>query len=169
MLIRVVPRDAHSAELSRLANQVTDQGKKFVKVYITIPGIENVPDEQVSLEFPSDGLKFDIVGLPKPPTNLRLSVATMHSAVDESQSTWVRKADSMIIIKLRKATEESWGSLDDSARAEEKRKAEKLEANKGKSTAELLSEMYANADEEGKASLSAAWEAGRSKREGKDK
>mgnify|MGYP006091010479 CR=1 FL=1 len=31
--------------------------------------------------------------------------------------------------------------------------------------AQLLSEMYADADEGGKASLAAAWEAGRSKRE----
>ena len=41
-----------------------------------------------------------------------------------------------------------------------------LAANKGKSTQELLAEMYADADEDGKASLAAAWEAGRSKREG---
>ena len=47
-----------------------------------------------------------------------------------------------------------------------KRKEEKLAANKGKSTQELLAEMYADADEDGKASLAAAWEAGRSKREG---
>ena len=34
--------------------------------------------------------------------------------------------------------------------------------------AELLSKMYAEADEEGKASLSQAWETGRKKREGKE-
>ena len=33
--------------------------------------------------------------------------------------------------------------------------------------AELLSKMYAEADEEGKASLAQAWEAGRAKREGR--
>ena len=35
----------------------------------------------------------------------------------------------------------------------------------GKSTGELLQQMYAEADEEGKLALSQAWEAGREKRE----
>ena len=35
----------------------------------------------------------------------------------------------------------------------------------GKSTAELLQQMYAEADEDGKAALSKAWEDGREKRE----
>lgn len=37
--------------------------------------------------------------------------------------------------------------------------------SKGKSAAQLLSEMYRDADDEGKAKLEQAWEAGRSKRE----
>lgn len=36
----------------------------------------------------------------------------------------------------------------------------------GKSTAELLKQMYAEADEVGKVALSKAWEEGREKREG---
>ena len=47
------------------------------------------------------------------------------------------------------------------------KKAQDLENNKGKSTQELLSKMYADADDEGKASLAAAWESGRAKREGR--
>ena len=42
---------------------------------------------------------------------------------------------------------------------------EKVKANEGKSTAQLLSEMYADADEEGKESLAKAFEEGRAKRE----
>ena len=39
----------------------------------------------------------------------------------------------------------------------------------GKSTAELLQQMYAEADEDGKLALSKAWEDGREKREGAKK
>ena len=39
------------------------------------------------------------------------------------------------------------------------------QANQGKSTNELLQQLYAEADEEGKAALSKAWEDGREKRE----
>jgi calcyclin binding protein len=157
---------------SKISRYAWDQSKKFVKVYVTLPGVEKVPDENISLQV-QDGtaLTFQVLGLPPPaaPPNARLACHRLYGMVDESQCTWVRKADSMVLLKLRKATEdEEWGSLDDSARVAAKRKEDKLEANKGKSTQQLLSEMYADADEDGKASLAAAWEAGRSKREGRE-
>ena len=147
-----------------------DQTKKFVKVYVTLPGVEDVPDDKIHLDVQPTSLKFEVCGLPKGTANMRLLVPTLHGEVDASQGTWARKADSMVLIKLRKAAEgdaAEWGSLDDSAVLKAKREAAEAEQNKGKSTGELLSKMYANADEEGKKSLEEAWEAGRSKREGR--
>ena len=156
---------------STISRYAFDQSKKFVKVYVTLPGVETVPDERVALHVGAGGssFSFEVLGLPPPaaPPNARLAIKVLHSAVDPAACTWVRKADSMVLLKLRKAEEgEEWGSLDDGAKLAAKRKEEKLAANKGKSTQELLAEMYADADEDGKASLAAAWEAGRSKREG---
>ena len=100
--------------------------------------------------------------------NVRLAIAALYSGVDATQCSWVRKADSMVLLKLRKAVEDvEWESLDDSTKAAAKKKEEKLRTNKEKSTRELLSEMYANADEAGKESLAKAWDSGRGKREGK--
>ena len=76
----------------------------------------------------------------------------------------------MLLVKLRKATEgEEWGSLDESARKKQKEKDERAEKNKGKSTAELLAQMFADADDDGKAAISRAWENGREKREAAQK
>lgn len=145
-----------------------DQSKKFVKLYITLPGIEGVSDDAVKFDVQPSTLCFEVCGLTPPAVNMRLSLP-LHSAIEPAQSSWARKADSMVLLKLRKAAEgEEWGSVDESAVKEKAKKAQNLENNKGKSTAELLSEMYANADEEGKASLAAAWESGRSKREGRE-
>ena len=150
-----------------LSKYAWDQSKKFVKVYVTLKGIEAVPDEQVLLDVQPTSLRFEVRGLPPPNANLRLAL-TLHSAVEAGQSSWVRKADSMVLIKLKKAAEgDEWGSLDESAVLQARQKAQSVEQNKGKSTAELLSKMYAEADDEGKASLAAAWEAGRAKREGR--
>ena len=114
-----------------------DQSKKFVKIYITLPGIEDLDDSKVRLEVGNgDELVFEVVGLPKPgPPNVRLAARALFSPVDPTQCTWARKSDSMILLKLRKKEEgEEWGSLDDSARIAAKRKEEKLVENKGKST-----------------------------------
>ena len=161
----VAPAPAFSA-ISRYA---WDQGRKWVKVYVTLPGVEEVPDERVRFDV-ADGtsLTLEVLGLPPPaaPPNARLALRALHSRVTAEQCSWTRKADSMVLVKLRKAVDgDEWGSLDDSAVQQARKKAQDLENNKGKSTAELLGQMYANADEEGKASLAAAWEAGRAKRE----
>ena len=112
-----------------------DQSKKFVKVYMTLPGIENVPDASVRLDAQPTALTFEVSGLSPP---RRLAVPTLHSAVDPAQCTWARKSDSMVLLKLRKANDgDEWGSLDDSALLQARRKAEKVEGNKGKSTAEV--------------------------------
>lgn len=161
---RVEPAGLVFGSISKYA---WDQSKKFVKIYVTLAGIDSVPDSQVVCDVQPGALRFEVQGLPPPSANMRLAV-TLHSAVDPAQSSWARKADSMLLIKLRKAAEgEEWGSVDESAVQKAKKKAQDLEQNKGKSTAELLSNMYAEADEEGKASLAAAWESGRSKREGR--
>ena len=155
-----------------IAKYVLDQSAKFVKVYITLPGIESVTDEHIRLDVHGGGaLTFEVTGLPASSTlapNARLAVHALHSLVDPANSSWARKADSVVLLKMRKEADgEEWGSLDDSAHLKAKRREQELAENKGKSTQELLSKMYADADEAGKASLAQAWETGRAKREWK--
>ena len=67
---------------------------------------------------------------------------------------------------MRKKTEGvCWGSVDDSDRRDKARKEDKTKANAGKSTAQLLSELYGEADDDAKKKLESAWEAGRARRE----
>lgn len=71
-----------------------------------------------------------------------------------------------MLVKLCKASAGTeWGSVDDSARRDQERKQDKAASNQGKSTAQLLSELYGDADEEAKKKLEEAWEKGREKRE----
>ena len=75
---------------------------------------------------------------------------TLCAAVVPEQCSCVRKPPDTLLVKLRKAEGDEWGSLDDSAAKKKAKQEEKVKANEGKSTAQLLSEMYADADEEGK-------------------
>jgi len=144
-----------------------DQSSKWVKVYLTVDRISDVPDEQISASFESDALCLEITMLPQPPPNRRLAIS-LGGSVDPEQCKWVRKPPDMLLVKMRKATDgHEWKSLDDSISKKEREKEARLEENKHKSTAELLSQMYSEADEDGKAALSKAWEDGREKREEK--
>lgn len=87
-----------------------------------------------------------------------------HAAFPVSLSA--RTRSDRIYVKLSKKKEGvEWGSVDDSDRRDKARKEEKSKANQGKSTAQLLSEIYGEADEDAKKKLESAWETGRAKRE----
>jgi len=147
-----------------------DQSAKWVKVYLTVDGLEGVCDEKISAIFEDEALRLEIVGLGVMPHNRRLALSVLGGRVLPDDCRWIRKPPDTILLKMRKATDgEEWASLDNSAAKKAKEHQEKVEANKGKSTAELLSQMYAEADEDGKAALSKAWEEGREKREAKKK
>ena len=188
-------------EYSSISSYAWDHSNKFVKVYLTIPGLEKIPDAQIEAVFGERSLVLSVAGVSTPPVNRRLNVPTLCHAVREDQCSWVRKPSDMLLIKLRKASDgQEWASLNDSAAKKELQQKERAEANKartprefprhcmhpsrrsiaglhrpppgpvhcvwqGKSTGELLQQMYAEADEEGKLALSQAWEAGREKRE----
>ena len=65
-----------------------------------------------------------------PKTALPRRPRALHSAGEPAQSSWARMADSMVLIKLRKASEgEEWGALDDSAVQAARRKAEQQKQN----------------------------------------
>ena len=185
-------------DYSSISSYAWDHSNKFVKVYLTIPGLEKIPDTQIEAVFGERSLVLSVTGASTPPVNRRLNVPCLCHAVRDDLCSWVRKPSDMLLIKLRKASDgEEWASLNDSAAQKEMQQKEKTEANKaraprefprhcmhpsrrcivglhpwpralwqGKSTGELLKQMYAEADEEGKLALSKAWESGRDKREG---
>ena len=165
--LRSEPGKPQAPTFSMVKSYMFDQSAKFVKIYISsLPGIADLPEEGVVARFEERSLQLDLVGLSAAPPNRRLSVPTLCAAVVPEQCSCVRKPPDTLLVKLRKATEgDEWGSLDDSAAKKKAKQEEKVKANEGKSTAQLLSEMYADADEEGKESLAKAFEEGRAKRE----
>jgi hypothetical protein len=76
-----------------------------------------------------------------------------------------RVSDRLLIKLCKRITGEEWGSIDDTHRKEQARKEEALQANKSKSTAQMLTELYKDADDDAKKKLEEAWEIGRAKRE----
>ena len=124
-------------EYSSISNYAWDHGNKFVKVYLTIPGLEKIPDAQIEAVFGERSLRLSVAGVSTPPVNRRLSILTLCHAVRDDQCSWVRKPSDMLLIKLRKASDgEEWASLNDSAAQKETQQKEKTEANKARVTEE---------------------------------
>ena len=120
-------------EYSSISSYAWDHSNKFVKVYLTIPGLEKIPDAQIEAVFGERSLVLSVAGVSTPPVNRRLSVPTLCHAVREDLCSWVRKPSDMLLIKLRKASDgQEWASLNDSAAKKELQQKERAEANKAR-------------------------------------
>ena len=124
-------------EYSSISSYAWDHSNKFVKVYLTIPGLEKIPDAQIEAVFGERSLVLSVAGVSTPPVNRRLNVPTLCHAVREDQCSWVRKPSDMLLIKLRKASDgQEWASLNDSAAKKELQQKERAEANKARARLE---------------------------------
>ena len=125
-------------EYSSISSYAWDHSNKFVKVYLTIPGLEKIPDAQIEAVFGERSLVLNVAGVSTPPVNRRLNVPILCHAVRDDLCSWVRKPSDMLLIKLRKASDgEEWASLNDSAAQKEVQQKEKTEANKARTPREF--------------------------------
>ena len=162
---------------TKFASYAWDQSAKWVKIYLTVGGgstpsaaqagdASNAP--QVNVHFGASSLTVEVRRAGAGARNQRLAMPALGGPIVADKCTWQLKDGGTLLVKMRKEADGiEWGSLDDSAARKAREHEARLEQNKDKSTAELLAEMYADADEEGKAGLAKAWEDGREAREGR--
>jgi calcyclin binding protein len=125
-------------EYSSISSYAWDHSNKFVKVYLTIPGLEKIPDAQIEAVFGERSLVLSVAGVSTPPVNRRLNVPALCHAVREDQCSWVRKPSDMLLIKLRKASDgQEWASLNDSAAKKELQQKERAETNQARTPREF--------------------------------
>lgn len=198
----------------RITTYAWDQTGKYVKLYITVAGVDALPEDAVACAFESRALDLRIRGvegkekylLIRPlcdeiePADSSFSVKRWGAAACAASHARTcarrgapcarspaaprpaplapaaarlgvvlrdRRSDRVLIKLCKKSAGAQWGSVDDSDLREKERKEEKAKASQGKSTAQLLSELYGEADDDAKKKLEEAWEKGRQKREGR--
>lgn len=179
----------------RITTYAWDQSDKFVKLYVTVADVQTLPEGSLSCTFGPDMLDLRVRGHDQ--KEKYLLVRPLFDEIDPAASSYSIKrfafaagahqplrhrltpavpfctnaacSDRVFVKLCKKSPGSEWGSVDDSERREKERKEEKAKANQGKSTAQLLSELYGDADDDAKKKLEEAWEKGRAEREKKSK
>ncbi|KAG8464673.1 hypothetical protein KFE25_010041 [Diacronema lutheri] len=149
----------------RITTYAWDQTGKYVKLYITVAGVDALPEDAVACAFESRALDLRIRGVEG--KEKYLLIRPLCDEIEPADSSFSVKSDRVLIKLCKKSAGAQWGSVDDSDLREKERKEEKAKASQGKSTAQLLSELYGEADDDAKKKLEEAWEKGRQKREGR--
>lgn len=152
--------------LTKITSYAWDQSSKFVKIYITLPEVETLPEGHVSSKFTSNSLELKVLGLKGKNYQFQM-VNLLHPIVPKSSSVKVKTGKLSIL--LNKSKEENWSCLTAAENKNTKQQA-KFDENKdpGDGIMDLMRKMYDEGDDEMKRTIAKAWTESREKQNSVD-
>ncbi|NXL79926.1 CYBP protein, partial [Leptocoma aspasia] len=162
------PKDVAEEEKSSLGgytvkinNYGWDQSDKFVKIYISLNGVQKLPAENVQVNFTERS--FDLLVKNLNGKNYTMTFNNLLKPISVEGSSRKIKTD-MILVMCKKKREEKWDCLTQVEKeSKEKEKAAYDTADPSEGLMNILKKMYAEGDDEMKRTINKAWVESREK------
>lgn len=147
----------------KIANYGWDESAKFVKVYVSLPNIDKLTQEQIMCDFTEQSFRCTVNNHNS--KNHVLEIPKLAANIAPATST-CRLKSSNIIISLRKEKEgTTWGQLTDAMKKEKEKKDVEMESStKNMDTSDpsagimnLMKKMYDEGDDEMKRTIKKTW------------
>ncbi|XP_075689183.1 calcyclin-binding protein [Rhinoderma darwinii] len=147
----------------KISNYGWDQSDKFVKMYITLNGVQNIPAENVQVQFTERS--FDLLVKDLNGKNYAMTVNNLLKPISPDNSSKKVKTDSVIIM-LKKRSESEWDYLtqvEKQTKEKDKPSMETDTEDPGAGLMNVLKKIYDEGDDEMKRTLNKAWAESREK------
>ncbi|KAG5897064.1 hypothetical protein JTB14_025880 [Gonioctena quinquepunctata] len=141
----------------KLSNYAWDQTDKFVKFYITLKNVQDIPAENVKGKFSPKSMEIIIEDLDGKDHALRIN--NFLKPVNPDQCTWRVKKD-MVIVSAAKTSTDNWSHVTEWEKKANDLKMPNLGAEKSDPSEGLMSmmkNMYDKGDDEMKRTIAKAW------------
>ncbi|CAI4222748.1 unnamed protein product [Auanema sp. JU1783] len=150
---------------SRLTNYAMDQSDKFVKLYIPLKGIQDVPAANITTNFQKRECEVIVNGLNN--MNYCFSKKGLLNEIIPESSQIKQKTDDLLIM-LRKKDAQNWDTLTELEHADKEKNRPKMDesADPQASLMNMMKEMYDTGDDEMKRNIKKAWFEGQNKNGG---
>ncbi|KAF7241317.1 Calcyclin-binding protein [Varanus komodoensis] len=150
----------------KINNYAWDQSDKFVKIYITLSGVQHLPPENVQVHFTERS--FDLLVKNLNNKNYTMTFNNLLNPISVESSSRKIKTDTVLIL-CKKQREEKWECLTKVEKeTKEKEKASYDTSDPSEGLMNLLKKMYAEGDDEMKRSINKAWVESREKQTKED-
>ncbi|XP_044756619.1 calcyclin-binding protein-like [Coccinella septempunctata] len=153
----------------KLNNYAWDQSTKFVKFFVTVPGVHNIPAENVVCKFTPKSLELDIKDLDN--KDYLFTINKLLNQIEPETSTWKVKTD-MVVISAQKMDPSTWSHVTEIEKKVSDAKAKKYDLDKSDnpndSLMNLMKKMYEEGDDEMKRTIAKAWTEGQNKKNSLD-
>lgn len=147
---------------AKITSYAWDQSPKFVKIYITLPEVETLPEDNVSSKFTKSSVELRVLGLKGKNYQFQM-IHLLHPIVPESSSVKVKPGK--VSILLKKGKEEHWSCLTATENLKNTKQQPKFDESKdpGEGIMDLMKKMYDDGDDEMKRTIAKAWTESREK------
>lgn len=147
---------------AKITNYGWDESAKFVKLYITLPNIEKLTNEQVICDFTNTSFKCVVNN--HNGKNHMLQVVKLAGSIIPSSSTCKVKSGNVVIALKKESEGNTWGHLTDAEKKVKEQKEAKLDANKDAESSDpqagimnLMKKMYDDGDDDMKRMIKKTW------------
>lgn len=151
---------------TKITDYAWDQSDKFVKLYVTLSGVHEIPSENVKSVFGTRRLELTVNALAG--KNHSLLITNLMNDVLPESSYHKVKTD-MVVVFLRKANTANWSHITELEKKAKEPKVPKPEVDGGDPSASLMNmmkQMYDEGDDEMKRTIAKAWTEARDKQTG---
>uniref|UniRef100_A0A914ZRR3 Calcyclin-binding protein n=2 Tax=Parascaris univalens TaxID=6257 RepID=A0A914ZRR3_PARUN len=162
----VMPSTVSAAPLPtvKITNYAWDQSDKFVKIYITMPGVQSVASEQVSIEFTEGSFEMNASNVSS--NNYSLIMKGLLNAIDPTKSYFKQKTDSLLILLKKSKEGEHWKYLTKAEMSSKEKSTPKFDekADPQESLMNMMKQLYDEGDDEMKRTIRKAWHESQTKK-----
>jgi len=148
---------------SKITNYGWDESTKFVKVYITLPNVEKLTQEQISSDFTDKSFKF--LANNHNGKNHMLEIPQLANKIVPSSSTCRIKSGNVIVSLKKEKEGTTWGNLTEAEKKQKEKKDSKFDSDKEAADTSdpsagimnLMKKMYEDGDDDMKRMIKKTW------------
>uniref|UniRef100_F1L4X7 Calcyclin-binding protein n=1 Tax=Ascaris suum TaxID=6253 RepID=F1L4X7_ASCSU len=148
----------------KITNYAWDQSDKFVKIYITMPDVQSVASEQISIEFTESSFEMNAHNVSS--NNYSLIMKGLLNAIDPTKSYFKQKTDSLLILLKKSKESEHWKYLTKAEMSSKEKSTPKFDekADPQESLMNMMKQLYDEGDDEMKRTIRKAWHESQTKK-----
>jgi len=147
---------------AKISNYGRDESAKLMKVYITLPNIEKLRQEQVSCDFTDHSFRVFVSN--HNGKNYLLEILKLAGKIEVAGSS-CRVKSGNVIVSLKKVESKMWGCLTDAEKREKEKKDSEMDSKKdGMDSSDpsagimnLMKKMYDDGDDDMKRMIKKTW------------
>ncbi|GIX82172.1 calcyclin-binding protein [Caerostris extrusa] len=153
----------------KLQNYGWDQSDKFLKLYVTMEGVQNFPAADITATFGEKSVQL-LIHDGRKESNYLLAINNLLYPVIQAESYHKVKSD-MVILFLKKTSTNTWPCVTETEQKVKDLKTPKMDTqdeDPGANLMNLMKQMYQDGDDNMKRTIAQAWTEARDKKSSPD-